>query len=40
MMRFQKLLPKEKSVLVRDVSDEYHDNDDGSNDVDSDVPPT
>ena len=39
MMRFQELLPKEKSVLVRDVSYEYHDNDDGSNDVDSDRPP-
>ena len=38
MMRFQKLLPKEKSVLVRDINDEYYDNDDGSNDVDSDVP--
>ena len=34
-MRFQELLLKEKSVLVCDVSDEYHDNNDGSNDVDS-----
>ncbi|KAK4562223.1 hypothetical protein RGQ29_004902 [Quercus rubra] len=30
---------KGKSVLVHDVSDEYHENDDGSNDDDSDRPP-
>ena len=31
---------KGKSVLVQDVSDEYHENDDGSNDDDSDgLPP-
>ncbi|KAM4087712.1 hypothetical protein ACB094_07G016200 [Castanea mollissima] len=30
---------KGKSVLVHDVSDEYHENDDGSNDDDSDGPP-
>ena len=31
---------KGKSVLVHDVSDEYHENDDGSNDDDSDgLPP-
>ncbi|KAL0010637.1 hypothetical protein SO802_005745 [Lithocarpus litseifolius] len=30
---------KGKSVLVHDVSDEYHDNDDCSNDDDSDGPP-
>ncbi|KAL0014878.1 hypothetical protein SO802_001947 [Lithocarpus litseifolius] len=30
---------KGKSVLAHDVSDEYHDNDDGSNDDDSDGPP-
>ena len=28
-----------KSVLVQDVSGEYHENDDGSNDDDSDRPP-
>ena len=30
---------KGKSVLVRDVSDEYHENDDGSTNDDSDGPP-
>ena len=30
---------KGKSVLVHDVSDEFHENDDGSNDDDSDRPP-
>ena len=30
---------KGKSVLVRDVSDEYHENDDGSTDDDSDGAP-
>ena len=30
---------KGKSVLVQDVSDEYHENDDGSNDDDSDALP-
>ncbi|KAK4595008.1 hypothetical protein RGQ29_018660 [Quercus rubra] len=30
---------KGNSVLVHDVSDEYHENDDGSNDDDSDRPP-
>ena len=30
---------KGKSVLVHDVSDLYHENDDGSNDDDSDRPP-
>ena len=29
---------KEKGVLVHDVSDEYHENDDGSNDDDSNRP--
>ena len=29
---------KGKSVLVHDVSDEYHENDDSSNDDDSDGP--
>ena len=30
---------KGKSVLVRDVSDEYHENEDGSTDDDNDGPP-
>ena len=30
---------KGKSVPIRDVSDEYHENDDGSTDDDSDGPP-
>ena len=34
-----RVVAKGKSVLVHDVSDDYHENDDGSNDDDSDRPP-
>ena len=37
--KVSRVATKGKSVLVRDVSDEYHDNDDVSNYVDSDRPP-
>ena len=37
--KVSRVAAKGKSVLVRDVSDEYHENDDGSNDDGSDRPP-
>ena len=37
--KVSRVATKGKSVLVRDVSDEYHENDDGSTDDDSDGPP-
>ena len=38
--KVSRVVTKGKSVLVHDVSDEYHENDDGSNDDDSDgLPP-
>ena len=37
--KVSRVATKGKSVLVRDVSDEYHENEDGSTDDDNDGPP-